>query len=293
MEIPWILQAVYIPPSVFVKTKKNLQRRGGGGARVLGCEAGHGSERDVVIHVVETARRLGRRGGRPWRGCRSRGLAGGRGRAHALAAAQHLHLVGADFGAVLFDAGWSVHLRVRRLPSTYTCEPLRRYWPTISARRPLKTTRCHSVASRISPVCLSFHLSVVAIVTLATWSPLGNVRISGSRPRLPTMMTLLTDAMVVSLPCKGKSAGWKKFRGAKKPHCAATGLAAVGAAPDAVCNGFQCPRQPAPHGRSQVSTSHRAQSAVVANKPTGARPFDQRAAQRTPPANRPSDCSVL
>jgi hypothetical protein len=28
----------------------------------------------------------------------------------------------------------------------------------------------------------------------------GKVRISGSRPRLPTMMTLLMDAMVVSLP---------------------------------------------------------------------------------------------
>src|SRR5450830_792897 len=89
----------------------------------------------------------------------------------------------------------SVHLRVRSEPSTEPCEPLRRYWPAISARRPLNTTRCHSVASFISPDCLSFQRSVVAMVTLATWSPLGKVRISGSRPRLPTMMALLTDAL--------------------------------------------------------------------------------------------------
>ncbi len=58
------------------------------------------------------------------------------------------------------------------------------------------------MCSRGSPLCLSFHLSVVASVTLATWSPLGKERISGSRPRLPTRMTLLTEAMASS--CKGE-----------------------------------------------------------------------------------------
>src|SRR5690606_15294837 len=48
---------------------------------------------------------------------------------------------------------------------------------------------------RISPLCLSFHLSVVATVTFASWSPESMVRTSGSRPKLPTTITLLTDAM--------------------------------------------------------------------------------------------------
>jgi hypothetical protein len=49
----------------------------------------------------------------------------------------------------------SVYLRVRRLPSTYTWLPLRRYWPAISASLAKKLMLCHSVASRISPVTLS------------------------------------------------------------------------------------------------------------------------------------------
>ena len=81
----------------------------------------------------------------------------------------------------------------------YTCEPLRRYCEAISARRPWKDTRCHSVAVRLSPVLLSRHLSVVATVTLATISPLGKVRVSGSRPRLPTRITLFTEAITVVL----------------------------------------------------------------------------------------------
>src|SRR5690242_7279419 len=55
--------------------------------------------------------------------------------------------------------------------------------------------RCHSVASFISPLALSFHLSVVATRMLVTASPLGRYFVSGSAPRLPTMITLLTDAM--------------------------------------------------------------------------------------------------
>src|SRR3954470_20105067 len=80
-------------------------------------------------------------------------------------------------------------------PSTYTCEPFFRNSPATSARRPKKAMRCHSVASFISPLALSFHLSVVATRMLVTASPLGRYLVSGSAPRLPTMITLFTDAM--------------------------------------------------------------------------------------------------
>src|SRR5512134_704216 len=66
-----------------------------------------GSERNVVVHVVEAGRRLLRRGRRR---ARRRGRAGRRGAAtrlavtHALAAAEQLHLVGDDLGGVLLDA---------------------------------------------------------------------------------------------------------------------------------------------------------------------------------------------
>src|SRR6185312_1139536 len=70
------------------------------------------SERNIVIHVVKTTRGLGRgRAARRWRiraRCRrGRTRIAARviraGAAHALAAAQHLHLVSADFGAVFLD----------------------------------------------------------------------------------------------------------------------------------------------------------------------------------------------
>src|SRR3954466_10760502 len=86
-------------------------------------------------------------------------------------------------------------------PSTYTCEPFFRYSPAISASRPKNAMRCHSVASFISPLALSFHLSVVAILMLVTASPPGRYLVSGSAPRLPTRMTLFTDA-ISSLPNK-------------------------------------------------------------------------------------------
>jgi hypothetical protein len=57
-----------------------------------------------------------------------------------------------------------------------------------------------------SPVALSFQLSVVATVMLVIASPLGMYRISGSRPRLPTMMTLLTDAISVPLSVEAEPA---------------------------------------------------------------------------------------
>ena len=54
-------------------------------------------------------------------------------------------------------------------------------------------TLCHSVRSFFSPVFRSFQFSDVAIRRLHTLPPFWNVRTSGSRPRLPTMMTLLTE----------------------------------------------------------------------------------------------------
>src|SRR5688572_17569712 len=89
----------------------------------------------------------------------------------------------------------SCHLRVRRRPSTYTCEPFFRYSPAISASLPRNTIRCHSVSSFFSPLALSFHWKDVATDTLVSAAPSGMYRVSGSRPRLPTRMTLFTDAM--------------------------------------------------------------------------------------------------
>src|SRR4051812_2292183 len=165
-----------------------------------------------------------------------------------------------------------VHLRVRRLPSTYTCEPLRRYSPAISASRPLKTTRCHSVASFISPLCLSFHLSVVAMVTLATRSPLGKVRISGSRPRLPTMMTLLTDAMAVFLCCL---CPWADYVGTSSASTCSADRVRPGAR------------------MGQATTSHTTISAAqVANRPAIPTCLDTQP-PTAPPAKKPSDWRVL
>src|ERR1041385_5535343 len=62
------------------------------------------------------------------------------------------------------------------------------------------TTRCHSVRSRRSPLLLSRQLSEVASDRLATRVPSWVERISGSRPRLPTRMTLLTLPAIASLP---------------------------------------------------------------------------------------------
>src|SRR6516164_8412672 len=81
----------------------------------------------------------------------------------------------------------------------YTCEPLRRYSPATSARRPKSATRCHSVRSCCSPVCLSRQLSLVAIRRFATVVPEGIARVSGSAPRLPMRMTLLMPRAMVEV----------------------------------------------------------------------------------------------
>src|ERR1700694_4535348 len=60
------------------------------------------------------------------------------------------------------------------------------------------TTRCHSVFSRRSPVALSFQESDGATRRFAIGLPSWVRRISGSAPRLPTRITLLTlPAMTV------------------------------------------------------------------------------------------------
>src|SRR5580698_7929421 len=91
----------------------------------------------------------------------------------------------------------SVHLRVESWPSRWTFEPLRRYCSATLARFSLKiTTRCHSVRSLRSPLALSRQLSDVATDRLTTGSPDVMRRTSGSFPRLPTKITLLTPAIV-------------------------------------------------------------------------------------------------
>src|SRR5690606_32090664 len=60
------------------------------------------------------------------------------------------------------------------------------------------TTWCHSVFSLRSPEFLSRQLSDVAIRRLTTASPEFSRRTSGSAPRFPTKMTLLTlPAMIL------------------------------------------------------------------------------------------------
>src|SRR6267378_2615227 len=98
-----------------------------------------------------------------------------------------------------------VHSRVCRRPSTYTERPLERYSPQFSAALPHTTTRCHSVRSCFWPA-LSVQASLVATVKFATACPLGVYRTSGSRPRLPIRMTLLTlPAMLASLQVEART----------------------------------------------------------------------------------------
>src|ERR1700720_2136265 len=87
----------------------------------------------------------------------------------------------------------SVHLRVCSAPSMYTLAPFLRYCSTTLQSGSEKiTTRCHSVFSLRSPVALSRQLSEVATLRLAIGRPSWVRRISGSLPRFPTRITLLT-----------------------------------------------------------------------------------------------------
>src|SRR5580704_2856066 len=74
-----------------------------------------------------------------------------------------------------------------------TFEPFLRYCSAIRHKFSLKmTTRCLSVCSLRSPVVLSFQDSEVARRRFATGRPSWVRRISGSAPRLPIKITLLT-----------------------------------------------------------------------------------------------------
>src|SRR5690349_7342870 len=76
------------------------------------------------------------------------------------------------------------------------------------------TTRCHSVFSLRSPDALSRQFSEVAIERLAIEDPLGICLISGSRPRLPTRITLLTEPAMfvsVSIPAPARFLGPLRF----------------------------------------------------------------------------------
>src|SRR5438045_903503 len=77
--------------------------------------------------------------------------------------------------------------------------PLVRCWLEISANRSHTTMLCHSVFSVRSPEVLSIHPSSVAIENRQKGVPLAVYFISGSRPRRPTRITLLTDFPIVQI----------------------------------------------------------------------------------------------
>src|SRR5215470_2695859 len=84
----------------------------------------------------------------------------------------------------------------------YTLAPFFRYCSATRQRPSLKiTTECHSVFSRRSPEVLSRHVSVVATRRLAIGRPSWVRRISGSLPRLPTRITLLTEPAIGASFC--------------------------------------------------------------------------------------------
>src|SRR3954467_9488978 len=82
----------------------------------------------------------------------------------------------------------------------YTFAPFFRYCSATLQRPSLKiTTRCHSVFSLRSPLVLSRQVSEVAMLRFAIGRPSWVRRISGSLPRFPTRMTLLTLPAIVAL----------------------------------------------------------------------------------------------
>src|SRR5437868_7130095 len=72
---------------------------------------------------------------------------------------------------------------------------------------------CHSVRSCRSPVPLSFHESSVAIEKRQNGVPLAVYFNSGSRPRRPTRITLLTDFAIRLLSCLANAAQDLAVRG--------------------------------------------------------------------------------
>src|SRR4029077_13130079 len=90
-------------------------------------------------------------------------------------------------------------------PSRYTSWPFFRYFWAVSAVLPQTTILCHSVRFCRSPL-LSLKDSSVASEKLQTaWPPLV-YRVSGSRPKRPTKITLLTDIFFLQLTEKDNTA---------------------------------------------------------------------------------------
>src|SRR5262249_47313151 len=89
----------------------------------------------------------------------------------------------------------SVHSRVCKRPSTKHWRPFARYSPHSSASFPHTTIRCHSVRSCFWPL-LSVQDSLVAMRKFATAWPPGVNRTSGSAPRLPIKIALLTPPAI-------------------------------------------------------------------------------------------------
>src|SRR6185295_11683394 len=98
--------------------------------------------------------------------------------------------------------------------------PFLRYCSATRQSPSLKiTTRCHSVFSLRSPVALSFQLSEVATLKLAIGRPSWVRLISGSRPRLPTRITLLTEPAMTTSKLNGAA----ECAGHPKRHAACRG----------------------------------------------------------------------
>src|SRR3546814_16070177 len=92
-----------------------------------------------------------------------------------------------------------VHVGVCSGPSVEILEALGGSCSATSQRFSLKmTTRCHSVRSRRALELRSRQVSEVASDRLAILVPSWVLRISGSRPRLPTRMTLFTLPAMLS-----------------------------------------------------------------------------------------------
>src|SRR5205085_9416751 len=100
-------------------------------------------------------------------------------------------------------------------PSMYTVRPFFRYSPAISAVRWKATRLCHSVRSCHWP-SLSLKRSLVARENFATAMPLGVYFTSGSLPRLPIRITLLTLFDIKSAPLGGNVQHYS--RGASIAH---------------------------------------------------------------------------
>jgi len=145
---------------------------------------------DIVVHVVELARGLfgGRLALARVTGALSSSPLSRAPRLPSGAAAEHLHALGDDLGGVALLAFLVLHLRVRRSPRRRPATLLR-YSPAIS-----------EAVENTTPVPLGALLLLAARLVLPLLrgrdrdvgdrAPSGAYRVSGSRPRFPTSITL-------------------------------------------------------------------------------------------------------